>query len=430
MVRPAVVVEGLGKSYQLGLTHSRSIREAVNSTLRWLNINKRGDVLEVEGVMDSSRCRDGVFWALQDVSFEIETGEVVGFIGRNGAGKSTLLKILSRITKPTTGTASLRGRVASLLEVGTGFHPELTGRENVYLNGTILGMTKRDIARQFDSIVDFSGVETHIDTPVKRYSSGMIVRLGFAVAAHLTTELLIVDEVLAVGDAAFQEKCMTKMSDLGVQGRTVLFVSHNMSAIERLTKRCIVIDGGESVFDGPSQAAVDLYLDRQRAGVEAASDVSRVPRVEWAGDRSLEIVSARMIALESGRLVSGSSISFELCVRARQAVSDFAIGTTLTWRDGTPVGSAFSEACGPIRAKETATWRLTMPDPGLTSGRYCLTVGLLRRGHELTDVIHDVLQFDFEASNRIPPGFFDWQEGWGRLRFEIDSQQAEQENHG
>ena len=210
------------------------------------------------------------FWALKDVSFEVKRGEVLGIIGRNGAGKSTLLKVLSRITEPTEGRVTIEGRVASLLEVGTGFHPELTGRENVYLNGAILGMTRAEIKRKFDEIVDFSGVERFLDTPVKRYSSGMYVRLAFAVAAHLEPEILIIDEVLAVGDAEFQKKCLGKMQDVAGHGRTVLFVSHNMGAIERLCDNVVVLSQGRvaGVFDNP-RAGVVTYLE---GGVTSACD--------------------------------------------------------------------------------------------------------------------------------------------------------------
>lgn len=203
-----------------------------------------------------------VYWALQDISFNVKEGEVLGIIGRNGAGKSTLLKVLSRITEPTHGRVSIRGRVSSLLEVGTGFHPDLSGRENVYLNGTILGMTKREIDRKFDEIVDFSGVEKFLDTPIKRYSSGMKVRLAFAVAAHLEPEILIIDEVLAVGDAEFQKKCMGKMEDVAQGGRTVLFVSHSMAAIKSLCNKGIVLEAGTVAYDGPVDGAIDKYLEQ------------------------------------------------------------------------------------------------------------------------------------------------------------------------
>ena len=218
------------------------------------------------------------FWALKDVSFEVKRGEVVGIIGRNGAGKSTLLKILSRITEPSEGRVTLRGRVASLLEVGTGFHPELTGRENIFLNGAILGMSKAEIKKKFDEIVAFAEVERFLDTPVKRYSSGMYVRLAFAVAAHLEPEILVVDEVLAVGDAEFQKKCLGKMKDVATGGRTVLFVSHNMAAIKQLTESCLVLNHGKAIFQGDSETAITYYSKISLAApAEERKNASRYP---------------------------------------------------------------------------------------------------------------------------------------------------------
>jgi lipopolysaccharide transport system ATP-binding protein len=218
------------------------------------------------------------FWALKGVSFDIERGEVIGIIGRNGAGKSTLLKVISRITEPSEGRIELVGRVASMLEVGTGFHPELTGRENIFLNGAILGMRRAEIKRRFDEIVAFAGVEEFLDTPVKRFSSGMYVRLAFAVAAHLETEILIVDEVLAVGDAEFQKKCLGKMSEVAQGGRTVLFVSHNMGAIRRLTQRCILLEKGQVKIDAPVQDAIEQYLKQTSAGVAEGIFIRDKPR--------------------------------------------------------------------------------------------------------------------------------------------------------
>jgi lipopolysaccharide transport system ATP-binding protein len=281
---PAIEVRGLSKRYQLGLTHAKSLRELVNTGVgRLIGRKQRGD--------QSANAESSTeFWALRDVSFDIRQGEVIGVIGRNGAGKSTLLKILSRITRPTEGRAILRGRVASLLEVGTGFHPELTGRENVYLNGTILGMTKREVDRRFDEIVSFSGVEKFIDTPTKRYSSGMTVRLGFAVAAHLEPEILIVDEVLAVGDAEFQTKCIGKMSGVARSGRTVVFVSHNMAAVEHLCTRGIVLDGGGVVRDAPAEEAVAKYSEL----LSHEQDIPLRDRVDRSGSGLLKLSQARL----------------------------------------------------------------------------------------------------------------------------------------
>jgi lipopolysaccharide transport system ATP-binding protein len=252
-MRPIIKADKLGKEYKLGTRDAAyaTVRETLAGWARApLDLLRRG----------GRRKGAQTVWALRDVSFEINPGEVVGIIGRNGAGKSTLLKLLSRITEPTTGRAELYGRVGSLLEVGTGFHPELSGRENIYLNGSILGMSRAEIESKFDEIVAFAEVEKFLDTPVKRYSSGMYVRLAFAVAAHLEPEILVVDEVLAVGDHAFQQKCLNKMRDVSAHGRTVLFVSHNMGAISRLCERCILLDQGRILDIGPTAKVVQTYM--------------------------------------------------------------------------------------------------------------------------------------------------------------------------
>jgi len=305
------------------------------------------------------------FWALRDVSFRVQRGEIVGIIGRNGAGKSTLLKILSRITPPTSGHIKLKGRVASLLEVGTGFHPELTGRENIYLNGAILGMNSREIRRKFDEIVAFAEVERFLDVPVKRYSSGMYVRLAFSVAAHLEPEILIVDEVLAVGDAAFQKKCLGKMDEVSQsQGRTVLFVSHNMPAVTRLCKRAILLDAGKVVVDGPSSEVINHYL-RSDLGTTAQrnwADASTAP-----GDGVVRLLSVRVkthdgeisesidirypviIEMEYSVLTPGVILSPNLHFFNEEGVYLFASAETIPhWRaTPRPVGRYTSTACIP-----------------------------------------------------------------------------------
>jgi lipopolysaccharide transport system ATP-binding protein len=259
MSNTVISIENVSKSYQLGVISTGTF---YGDLKRWW-AKQRGlpDPYQKIGEVDHGNRQGETLWALKDINLKIQQGEVLGIIGRNGAGKSTLLKILSRVTAPTSGEIKVKGRIASLLEVGTGFHPELTGRENIYMNGAILGMTRREINRKFDEIVDFSGVEKFIDTPVKRYSSGMYVRLAFAVAAHLEPEILIVDEVLAVGDAAFQKKCLGKMDDVAQEGRTVLFVSHNMSAIAKLCPRVIWLSAGAITMDGDSELLVDRYLN-------------------------------------------------------------------------------------------------------------------------------------------------------------------------
>jgi lipopolysaccharide transport system ATP-binding protein len=257
-MQPIIKVENLSKQYRIGRRElDKTLREAVTDALH-------APFRRLNSMFRSNGGNGGDYdtiWALKDISFEVMPGEIVGIIGRNGAGKSTLLKILSRITEPTVGKADLYGRVASLLEVGTGFHQELTGRENIYLNGAILGMERGEIERKFDEIVAFAEVEKFLDTPVKRYSSGMYVRLAFAVAAHLEPEILIVDEVLAVGDAQFQKKCLGKIGDVAREGRTVLFVSHNMTAVQTLTNRAVLLDNGAKISDGHTGDVVSKYLE-------------------------------------------------------------------------------------------------------------------------------------------------------------------------
>ena len=296
----AIRVEGLSKRYRLiaGAARNsyRTLRDTLTSVFR---PPARGTAREE-------------FWALRDVSFAVRPGEVVGVIGRNGAGKSTLLKILSRIAAPTEGRVVLDGRVGSLLEVGTGFHPELSGRENVYLNGSILGMSRREIARKFDEIVAFSEVEKFLDTPVKRYSSGMYVRLAFAVAAHLEPEILIVDEVLAVGDTAFQRKCLNKMQDVATGGRTVLFVSHNMAAVQALCTRGVVMQAGRLEYEGSITSAVERYL-RQ---LEDRSVVSLADRTDRRGKGPSRIrrLTVRRGAAPAGELVTGAPAGFDFAI--------------------------------------------------------------------------------------------------------------------
>jgi lipopolysaccharide transport system ATP-binding protein len=294
----AIRAEQISKCYRIGLKEEMndSIGGAVFNFLKspLKNYRKYRSLYKFEeiktGTPDTSAA--DIIWALKDVSFEVEQGEVLGIIGRNGAGKSTLLKILCKITEPTTGFAEIRGRVSSLLEVGTGFHQELTGRENIYLNGTILGMTKKEVDHKFDEIVDFSGVQKFIDTPVKRYSSGMKVRLAFSVAAYLEPEILLIDEVLAVGDADFQKKCLRKMENVGQEGRTVIFVSHNMPAITRLCDRIILLDEGRIVEDGPADKIVSRYLisDLGTTAIREWNDPAKAPQGSVARLRS---VSAR-----------------------------------------------------------------------------------------------------------------------------------------
>ena len=290
--------ENISKQYRLGLVGTGTLSHDLNRF--WHQIRGKEDpYLKVGAVNDrSSKVKEEYVWALRDINFEVQQGEVLGIIGKNGAGKSTLLKILSRVTSPTTGVIKTKGRIASLLEVGTGFHPELTGRENVFLNGAILGMTRAEINAKFDEIVAFSGCQMYIDTPVKRYSSGMKVRLAFAVAAHLEPDILVVDEVLAVGDAEFQKKAIGKMQDISTgDGRTVLFVSHNMAAVQSLCTRAIVLDNGISVFEGKAEDSVEYYLRKNN---------DKLSKLKYFSNKNNSIIEE--IIIENNIIASGDTL--------------------------------------------------------------------------------------------------------------------------
>ena len=305
-----IKVENLSKQYRLGNVGTGSLAHDLNRT--WHRVRGKEDpYLKIGEANDRSvKGSSEYVWALQDINFEVKQGEVLGIIGRNGAGKSTLLKILSRTTTPTTGSIKIKGRVASLLEVGTGFHPELTGRENIFLNGAILGMTRQEIKSKFDEIVDFAGVERYIDTPVKRYSSGMYVRLAFGVAAHLEPEILIVDEVLAVGDAEFQKKALGKMKDVSTKdGRTVLFVSHNMSAIKNLCTKGTVLSSGGLTFLGDVSDAIAAYQNHYEK-----RDIGTTFRKECITDNDMELLEAEIFD-NAGKVKSEYSISEDICLR-------------------------------------------------------------------------------------------------------------------
>ncbi|MBT8040742.1 MAG: ATP-binding cassette domain-containing protein [Gammaproteobacteria bacterium] len=388
-MQPVIRVENLSKRYQLGLTHAGSVRELVNDAFARLTGGQRGS-----GPIERESA-DHV-WALRDVSFEVNPGEVLGIIGRNGAGKSTLLKILSRITTPTAGRVEMRGRVASLLEVGTGFHPELTGRENVYMNGTVLGMTRREINREFDSIVDFAGVETFIDTPVKRYSSGMTVRLGFAVAAHMSPEILIIDEVLAVGDAEFQRRCLGKMEEVSLQGRTVLFVSHQMGMIARLCGRVVLMENGGVSADGDTDAVIGEYLrkcendssselherkvrpitkDTQIIAVNTCDDSSE-PRTQFRDDESITLE----VEFAVTKLSKDHLLSVAVCDRySKQKI--FTSQVPCLGEEGRRLASPRKAIC-------KATLRIN--PPFLVPNDYSIIAGVITPRAEIVDVIRDI----------------------------------------
>jgi lipopolysaccharide transport system ATP-binding protein len=354
------------------------------------------------------------FWALSDVSFEVNQGEVVGIIGRNGAGKSTLLKILSRITEPTEGEVRIKGRVASLLEVGTGFHPELTGRENVFLNGAILGMTRAEIKRKFDEIVAFSEVEKFLDTPVKRYSSGMYVRLAFAVAAHLDPEILIIDEVLAVGDAGFQKKCLGKMDDAARGGRTVLFVSHNMAAVQSLCTRAIYLRDGQVVEDGPVSEAMVTYLSWAQQQIDGLSLAERADR---EGGDQLRIMGVEFLDAETGNrlltLLSGQHVLIRMhfeC-RAQKPIENVSFGIGFFTIDRSHLFTCSSDETGGLDVRldpGVGTCICRIAKWPLRPGRYTFNV-MANKSRLVLDWVReagyvDVEKGDYYRSGNVPFG--------------------------
>ena len=368
----AIRVQDLGKQYRIGLSPTRyrtlreSLVESINIPAR-LKRKHNGDEL-------------GKFWALRDISFDVRKGKVLGVIGRNGAGKSTLLKILSRVTEPSEGYAEIHGQVGSLLEVGTGFHPELTGRENIYLNGAILGMPRTEIDSKFDQIVSFAEVEQFIDTPVKRYSSGMYLRLAFAVAAHLEPDILVVDEVLAVGDAEFQRRCLGKMSDVAKQGRTVLFVSHNMSAILRLTEEAILLDKGQLVLRAPTQETVDYYM---------STGYSQTGQRTWESDeisdsaapfRPIELRLSNQKGTTIDTVRSTEPITINIEYELESPITGLRVGLYLMTTRGEYVFTSFDTDQPEmyerysVRPEGRYTSSCTLPPNFLNEGRYVLGI--------------------------------------------------------
>jgi lipopolysaccharide transport system ATP-binding protein len=386
MSNPIISVENISKSYRLGVIGSGTLREDLQS---WWH--------RVRGLPDPNLRLDQMhqaveghtLWALQDISFEVQQGDVLGIIGRNGAGKSTLLKILSRVTAPTSGRIRVKGRVASLLEVGTGFHPELTGRENIFLNGAILGMTKAEVAKKFDEIVAFSEIEQFIDTPVKRYSSGMYVRLAFAVAAHLEPEILVVDEVLAVGDAAFQKKCIGKMGDVAHGGRTVLFVSHNMQAVSQITTSAIVLDKGAISFRGGSAEAIVQYMAQSMGTHKSQGEYTSGPQTKEAF-----LERARVITSGMGQIhFWGQPFTIELHVRVHSPQGSLCIGVQVVDEMDRPVNYfwLYNQICAPGLHK----FECTIPQYRLYMGNYSLVFWLADwRGNVMLENVRNVCPFE------------------------------------
>lgn len=393
-------VYNISKQYRLGTIGTGTLSHDLN---RWWHAvrGKEDPYLKIGEANDrNTKGSSEYVWALQDISFEVERGEVLGIIGKNGAGKSTLLKILSKVTAPTTGAIKSRGRIASLLEVGTGFNPELTGRENVYLNGAILGMTKREIASKMDEIIAFSGCERYIDTPTKRYSSGMTVRLAFAVAAFLEPEILVVDEVLAVGDAEFQKKAIGKMQDISKsEGRTVLFVSHNMAAVKSLCTKGIVLEHGKIVFDGDSNAAVDFYLTNDSNKV----NTDLLSRTDRRGSGELKFSSVQLLDKKGDavfEIVSGESARLRFAFERIKDISTENLVFGVVFRDINEVKVAdfYSDEMGITFDKvlQNGYVNLEIPKLLLRGGVYSLDI-VVQNGKiaaNQIDLLHDVFEFN------------------------------------
>lgn len=407
MSKYAIEVKGLGKEYIIGGAEQRhdSFREMLTGALvaPFKKIRKLGGIAS-----EAER-----FWALKNLSFNVEKGEVLGIIGRNGAGKSTLLKVLSRITSPTEGMALTRGRVASLLEVGTGFHPELTGRENIFLNGTILGMPSAEIHQKFDKIVAFAEIDEFIDTPVKRYSSGMSVRLAFSVAAHLEPEILIVDEVLAVGDLDFQKKCLGKLESVSSEGRTVLFVSHNLSAIRSLCNRCILLNKGQMVSDGACFDVLKEYTSETRS------------HSDWHRSGKPEI--AKRAWIESVRMDSKSANSEQLVLKISVSVR-FKLSASLDFRikDNEGGGLGFCSIGGLDSSQKiklvpgVSEVSASIPTNALASGSYLISIDLVDPNVEYFDRIEDCLEFEIHRkATETGSREIEQRWGFGSIRFDV-----------
>jgi len=389
-----IQVEGLGKKYLLkhqaeGRSRYVALRDVITEKAKGLFRKPANQNEQLEE-----------FWALRDVSFQIKRGDAVGIIGRNGAGKSTLLKLLSRITEPSTGRIRLRGRLASLLEVGTGFHPELSGRENIYLNGAILGMQRAEIKKKFDEIVSFAEVEKFLDTPVKRYSSGMYMRLAFAVAAHLEPEILVVDEVLAVGDAAFQKKCLGKMQDVSQGGRTVLFVSHNMEAIARLCNSCVYLAKGQLQLQGETREVIKAYTEHAKQ-LATEIDLTPLPR-RFEGNGAARLQRLRSLAEESNGAWCynyGTPLSFSLEFTVTKTLDEPEIGYAIFSLMGTELFSSTTYQECPMHRLEPGRYamRVTIPDLFLNPGTYVLALGISTLGR-CVDNIGEAAQFEIIPS--------------------------------
>ena len=417
MSETIIKVDHVSKQYRLGTIGGGTLKGDLQSA--WARWRGRKDPNEQIG--QAARGGNARFLALDDVSFEVKKGEALGIIGHNGAGKSTLLKLLSRVTAPTKGTICYNGRIASMLEVGTGFHPELTGRENVYLNGAILGMTKAEIDRKFDQIVSFAEMEQFIDTPVKRYSSGMYVKLAFAVAAHLDSEILVMDEVLAVGDMKFQQKCLGRMGDAANQeGRTVLYVSHNMNTIRQICTRCIVLDHGRVAFDGAVEEAVGVYMNKYDCSILNSYDLRTLTRPSFIQPNYVQMrrFEYRYQEVSSENF---TRIGFSLSLDYIKEIRDLNLRVIIYAQDGTPVGMASTESGQMSDVIRTGVFNARLKNLPLVSGTYYLKLALYNVNDFGSETIYDVIDktvfFKVESCHVV--NNLNWsQQWWGHVWLE------------
>ena len=402
----AIEFNNVSKQYRLGLVSTKTLSHDLNRWWQTAVLHKEDPYLKIGSVNDRTKAADSEYvWALKDIDFKVEQGDVVGIIGKNGAGKSTLLKLLSRVTGPTTGSINVKGRIGALLEVGTGFHPEMTGRENIYMNGAILGMTKPEITRKLDEIIDFSGCERYIDTPVKRYSSGMTVRLGFAVAAHLDPEILVVDEVLAVGDAEFQKKAIGKMQDVSKgQGRTVLFVSHNMASIMSLCKHGILLENGHISKTGTIADVVEKYMEIFHSHSELVCDYGPKELDSDITDDYIRIASFELLDAKNTALEYGSKLKGKICVESKKAVT--GVGFRISIKNGTRQPVAMSKMDEVLHIQIGCTeFEFELDTSMLGPDSYLLTFALFVNGRNVIDVRRNAFSFDIVPTNGFNNGF-------------------------
>lgn len=415
--------ENISKQYRLGTVGTGTLGDDLK---RWWHTirGKEDPFLQVGAVNDRSMgATEDYVWALRDINFQVKQGEVLGIIGKNGAGKSTLLKLLSRVTAPTTGRIRTKGRIASLLEIGTGFHPELTGRENIFMNGAVLGMTRAEIKMKLDEIISFSGCEKYIDTPVKRYSSGMTVRLGFAVAAHLEPEILVVDEVLAVGDVEFQKKAIGKMHDLSSgEGRTVLFVSHNMASVQNLCTRGILLQNGRTIFEGTAHEVVDQYISGGKKGlIKKAIITNEHRRFETEG----KLVLKKIILLNSQISVRGD-LTFQVGFEVNQKLDEALCCTgSLCTFDNTRIGSFFSNSFRAQEGRNSITVKVS--DHNLSPGLYYVNLSIcsgdvVEDNLKMLDHAYNSVSFEISRVHSQSLHLTEWNSNWGRLFFKSEVQ--------